>query len=168
MGMYHSTSGKHGFGGYHVRCDTEFTKEQAKALLEAEERLRASKQTQARYAERDDFEWLRDVTLDVQRSVIRDVMKLVAPSPQQMDDYLRALHNLRFRPDIASDPELNQITVYQRFDHSHPGIAAVGAPAIDDADLVDAITGKAVQLSTFVEAAARADVPLVVMAGSAS
>lgn len=50
MGMYHSTSGKHGFGGYHVRCDTEFTKEQAKALLEAEERLRASKQTQARCA----------------------------------------------------------------------------------------------------------------------
>ena len=139
-----------------------------------------------RYAERDDFEWLRDVTLDVQRSVIRDVMKLVAPSPQQMDDYLRALHNLRFRPDIASDPELNQITVCtcrlsfmlrtmashaaadQRFDHSHPGIATVGAPAIDDADLVDAITGKAVQLSTFVDAAARADVPLVVMAGSAS
>lgn len=136
MGMYHSTSGKRGFEPHYVASAVEFTLEQAKAILELEEELRASPAIQAKYTERDDFEWLRDVTLDVQREVLRRVVPdIVATPPPEpfaerhpvsptgmwtsatdasepgMAQALRALHNLRFRADIANNPELSDITV---------------------------------------------------------
>jgi len=49
MGMYHSTSGKRGFGPYEVETCVSFTDAQAKAVLQEEDRLRASPVTQARF-----------------------------------------------------------------------------------------------------------------------
>jgi len=48
MGMYHSTSGKRGFGPHVVPARKHFTRDQARAVLSAEDELRSAPETQAR------------------------------------------------------------------------------------------------------------------------
>jgi len=62
-----------------------------------------------RYSERDDFEWLRNVTLDVQRRAIKHVMGDIDEAGLQQ--HMIALHNLRFSKQVAANPELNNLTV---------------------------------------------------------
>lgn len=165
MGMYHSTSGKAGFERFKYPARVTFTREQAIAILRREDELRFDAKTQERYSEREDFVWIRDVTLDLQRQAITETVPELLKFHDSMNDCLNALHNLRFDDAYAGDNEFSQCTVYQRCDKSHPGTVKQGdALTKVDVPLHDSASGKAVHLSDYYTSGR----PLVVVAGSVS
>ena len=90
----------------------KLTRAQALAVLKAEEAERASSTTQELYSQRDDFEWLRDVTLQAQQRALSAALtdKFIVRNGG-MTQALITLHNLRFDPAIRNDKELSAITV---------------------------------------------------------
>ncbi len=111
MGMFHSTSGKAGYVGYSVPCRVRRLRSgEIHALLRREDELRASDETQRLYSKDDTCEWLRDVTIDVQKKALRQTLPELVLQ-YGIDEMLIALNNLRFDPRVMSDPRLNRLTV---------------------------------------------------------
>lgn len=111
--MFHSTSGKVGYQyhhqplpGYHI------PRYLMKKILIHEDKLRASPEVQALYSQSDDLAWIRDVTLQVQNRALAEYGFTDARG-------LIALNNARL--EYIDDPEMNQLTVYQRLDNSRQG-----------------------------------------------
>lgn len=165
MGMYHSTSGKCGYAGYSLPCSVKLTKSQIRALLTREEELRQHGETQAAYSADDTCEHIRDVTVALQKRAIAETLPSGLVRDTGMETLLVAMHNLRFDPTVAQDPELNAITVYQRMDLSHPGSVKNGCK-LPDATLVTVSDGTTVSLHDLVGMESKT--PTVIVAGSAS
>lgn len=165
MGMYHSTSGKAGYAGYQIPCAYKFKLEDAVAVLTAEDLLRASPLTQDAYSQKEDFEWLKKVTVDCQVAAINKVVP-GAIEEHGVETMLTALHNLRFDPRIAGDPRYNQLTVYQRCDKSHPGTVVEGG-ALADAPMTTS-SGEEVSFVEYLDREEFRGRPVVVVAGSGS
>jgi len=87
-------------------------------ILKREDELRMSREYHTMISEHDTLEWIRDVTENLQKSVLREFgydAKLFLP-------YLQSA-----RARYINDPEMNKITVYQRMDRSRKGMLARGS-----------------------------------------
>ena len=187
--MYHSTSGKLGFTPHAVPLrGKEFipviTKSQMRRILLEENRLRLSRSYQAQitqtgYVLAD----LHRVTLGIQRLAIKHALgtdviarftahanataeaagrhfsKFQTPV---MDNLLTQLHNARYA--YRNDPDMNALTVYQRFDRSRPGSLKTG-DAAPDVTVVDLTTGEERPLLSYLP---DKEEPLVLVCGSVS
>jgi len=110
--MFHSTSGKRGFDPYHSETfGFKIGRSDMKKILEREEELRMGMEYQEKISEKDDLEWIRSVTMELQIRVLNEF--------GFTERYLRSLNNARF--SYKNDPEMNNITVYQRCDKSRRG-----------------------------------------------
>lgn len=155
MGMYHSTSGKSGYGYYgspHARVIPRLVMKQ---ILQREEELRFSQDYHNTISQRDDLKWIREVTLKLQKSVLAEF---------GYDDAkgLLALHNARGK--YLDDPEMNQITVYQRMDRSRKGDLKRGM-SLPDVKL-STLDGKIITLHEFINSRKDPNKPIVITAGS--
>jgi len=68
--MRHFTSGKDGFDYY--ASDHLIPKEYLIPIMRREDELRASPEYQAKYTEKDELQWFRDVTLEIQTKAIEE------------------------------------------------------------------------------------------------
>eukprot|EP00696_Hemimastix_kukwesjijk_P019732 gnl/Hemi2/909_TR323_c0_g1_i1.p2 gnl/Hemi2/909_TR323_c0_g1~~gnl/Hemi2/909_TR323_c0_g1_i1.p2 ORF type:complete len:169 (-),score=46.24 gnl/Hemi2/909_TR323_c0_g1_i1:660-1166(-) len=116
MGMYHSTSGKRGYRVHFHPTPWQLDREQARAVLEAEDALRASKEYQDKYSEQDSLDWLKQVTLEIQTKAL--AAHGFGPC------YISALHNVRSQ--YGEDPAVKALSVYMRQDKSRKGDLCVG------------------------------------------
>ena len=190
MGMYHSTSGKLGFTPYAVRLPQNnhnipvITRDQMRLIMINENRLRLSAPyqqaiTDSGYVLQD----LHRVTLNIQRTAIKQVLGTDVIARFQraateaaeakggpaydkfrhgvMDNLLTQLHNARYQ--YRDDPEMNKLTVYQKFDRSRPGTLQRG-DAAPDVDVVDLASGQRRALLSYLDA----ERPLVLVCGSVS
>lgn len=125
MGMFHSTSGKRGYGFYYIdgRMLQTVDKETMKKMLMREEELRNSKQYHETISLHDDLEWIRDVTVKLQTQVLKE-FGYHETGLSTMDGRMN-LNNAR--AVYLNDPEMNSITVYQRRDRSREGDLKVGS-----------------------------------------
>jgi hypothetical protein len=157
MGMFHSTSGKRGYGFYYVDGHiTRIPKETLKKMLQREEELRKSKEYHETISQHDDLKWIRDVTVKLQKQVLREF---------GYDTKLgrRTLNNARFQ--YLDDPEMNNITVYQRMDRSREGDLKNGY-AVPNVKL-STMSGETVMLHDYIEKMqSGSDRLLVITAGS--
>jgi len=126
MGMYHSTSGKYGFQPHWKPTFLTISKGQLRKIMIREEELRMSEVIQQQYTDSDDLTHLRDVTIALQRqALIENGIDI-----SEIDEALSVLHNARFM--YKNDPDMNNITVYQRMDRSREGDVTMGLPIFDD------------------------------------
>jgi len=95
-----------------------------------EEELRMSEEIQQKYTESDDLAHLRDVTLALQKQAIIE-SGITLP----MSDALNILHSARFVHQ--HDPDMNNITIYQRMDRSREGNVEMGLKIFDDIYVYD-------------------------------
>jgi len=116
--MFHSTSGKDGYGYRYVDYKIVIPKHIMKQILLREEELRMSPEYHEEISKLDDLKWIRDVTLRLQRRVLREFGYNTSTA-------LVALNNARAM--YLNDPEMNQITVYQRRDRSRKGDLFAGS-----------------------------------------
>ena len=197
MGMYHSTSGKLGFTAHAVPLRGTpgdiplITRAQMKAILAAENRLRLGDDYQQRITDTNYvLSDLHAVTLRLQRDAIKEVLgsdvavRLLAQAHASaesdgrkfdkfrhpiMDHLLTQLHNARY--EYKDDPEMNAITVYQRFDRSRRGTLRKG-DAAPNVDVIDLASGEARPLLSYLpqpqEEEAQACDGLVLVCGSVS
>ena len=154
MGMFHSTSGKFGFEPYIVRSRAKLSRTELLNIMTEEDKLRASSKTQEAYSlalntynwkdiqvaikKRDDssqalsfnrdmdkvLEHLADITTSLQEQAIRSFISEDKLIEVGIGEYLKTLRNARF--EYRNDDEMNNITVYQRFDKSQRGTHGVG------------------------------------------
>jgi len=140
MGMYHSTSGKVGYQYHRQPVDFHIPRYLMKKILIHEDKLRASPEVQALYSQSDDLGWIRDVTLQVQNLALKEY-GITDPKG------LIALNNARF--EYLDDPEMNNLTVYQRMDNSRQGKLLDGA-ILPDVPLAT-LDGKEVTLYQYLD-----------------
>lgn len=119
MGMFHSTSGKRGYDWYSPpgsQILNLIPRSIMKQMLKREEELRMSKQYHEKISMHDDLAWIRDVTIDIQKQVLREFGYNNTAGMTALN-YARVQYN--------DDPEMNKITVYQRQDRSRLGNLSV-------------------------------------------
>jgi hypothetical protein len=168
MGMFHSTSGKSGWNYYQSvgtpRLEKrwfELQKAKIKRLLIAEDELRLSDFYQKRYSEKDTLQHLRDVTVEIQKEACKKA---------GMEYDWWAIETLRAaREAYLDDPEMNQLTVYQRHDTSRRGDLRVGHVA-PDAALLDLAGQETTLMQYFASLNEHLSqpLPLVLLVGSVS
>jgi len=160
MGMYHSSSGKEGFGAYVGSPVSYFTKEIIRKILIREDELRASDFWQSEYSKEDRLQWFEEVTHRIQIEALED--NGVA-AEELLTRGIDALRRARFR--YKDDPNMNQLTVYMRNDRSREGSLLQG----DDAPNVPlhTIEGTPIMLHEYIKNL-NSNKPLFVMAGSIS
>jgi len=140
MGMAHYTSGKNGYFVNHFGSHIRFSNEQKGELLRDEQRLRDSDRYQELYSRKDDLMWFRDVTIMLQLECLQEIIEDIRNisqlnSPGEAED--RALKSLwSLRSDCREDPNLSNVTVYQKHDRSREGTLTKGVVA-PDATLAD-------------------------------
>jgi len=163
--MYHSTSGKKGFRAYQQPWEPPFLvipKTQMKLILQREEELRASLEIQNQYTESDDLAHLRDVTIELQKRALREN----GIKEEHLQQALNILHSARFT--YQHDPEMNNITIYQRKDRSREGNVQMGLPIFDDI-VVYNLEGKPVVLKRYIdELLSQNPLPVLIFSGSVS
>jgi len=127
--MFHSTSGKAGFHAYRgadplvggQSWSTLFNKNLTKEIMIKENELRLSDWAQKEYSQRDTLSWIRSVTKDIQNKAVLEVLsansayRSLAP-----ESCLEMLKQARF--NWRDDPDMANLTVYQKYDHSQPGV----------------------------------------------
>jgi len=119
MGMFHSTSGKSGYQYHHVHESraTVIPRGVMKQILQREDELRFSPAYHQTISRHDDLQWIRDVTLALQKGVLTEFGYGDAQG-------LMALHNARV--EYMKDEEMGKLTVYQRMDRSRLGCLFAG------------------------------------------
>jgi len=158
MGMLHSSSGKRHFELYHEPTNYKIPKGVMKAILIREDQLRASAEYQAKYNEDDDLSHFREVTRELQLQALREVGIVDA----ELLDALVVLNNARF--DYKDDPEMNQLTVYQRLDRSRQGTLK-NESKLPNVPLIDE-EGKSVMFADIEAESAAQGKALAIIAGS--
>jgi len=153
--MYHSTSGKRGFLPYIVDTMLQIEPSQMKKIFEREEELRMGTEYHDKISEKDDVKWIRDVTVALQEQVLAEF--------GYGKEYLVVLRNARYQ--YRNDPEMNQITVYQRCDRSKDGDIEHGGyyPNITNLFRLD---GSNVSLDLFIFEQANPAEHVLILAGS--
>ncbi|KAL9649086.1 hypothetical protein ABK040_008463 [Willaertia magna] len=125
MGMFHSTSGKHGYNLYQVPTDFKITKEEMILLLTIEQSLRRSEEIQQEYTEADYDELkLEKITEKLQNEAIKRVFNLTQKDGELFDKCLIALRNARVI--YKDDKDINQLTDYFKYDISRQGNLNIG------------------------------------------
>jgi len=153
MGMYHSTSGKHGFNAYEQSCDYVIDKEQLKKILIREDELRYSEEYQNDLTLNDDLTWIRDVTEKIQ-------IQALAENGISDPRGLVVLRNARFK--YKNDPTMNKLTVYMRQDRSTQVHLFRGNDAPDAR--LSTLDGKEINLYEYIRSLS--NLPLVLLVGS--
>jgi len=162
MGMYHSTSGKYGFQPHWKPSFLTIPKWQLKKIMMREEELRMSEEIQQKYTDSDNLEHLRNVTINLQRRALLENGII----EDQMEEALNVLHNARFM--YQHDPDMNNITIYQRKDRSREGNVEMGLPIKEDITVYD-LESKQVNLHQYVkDLVANDPLPVIIFAGSVS
>jgi len=83
-----------------------------------------------------------------------------------MEEALNVLHNARFM--YQHDPDMNNITIYQRKDRSREGNVEMGLPIKEDITVYD-LESKQVNLHQYVkDLVANDPLPVIIFAGSVS
>lgn len=154
MGMFHSTSGKFGFEPHVVLSRARLSRDELLRIMTEEDKLRASKETQEAYSQAlRTYNWngvklhrtgrndgSQALTLNRKMDSILEELALITTNLQEhaielyipsdkirqtgMGEYLKALRNARF--EYRNDDEMNNLTVYQRYDKSKRGELGVG------------------------------------------
>jgi len=126
-----------------------------------EEELRMSEEIQQKYTESDDLAHLRDVTLALQKQAIIE-SGITLP----MSDALNIIHSARFVHQ--HDPDMNNITIYQRMDRSREGNVEMGLKIFDDIYVYD-LDSNRINLKKYItDLLAKEPLPIVIFAGSVS
>jgi hypothetical protein len=131
-----------------------------KSILIREDELRASTEYQEKYNQQDDLTWFRDVTREIQMRALRENGII----EEELNTALVVLNNARF--DYKDDPEMNQLTVYQRLDRSREG-SLKEQHKLPNVRLVDE-EGKTVMLADIEAKSASNGKALAIIAGSVS
>jgi len=118
MGMMHFTSGKNGYEYHHGSNPPHIRipKEKLIEVLKLEDIYRSSPEYQAKYSQKDELSWYRDVTIELQKRALLET----GLDESDITTGLSELWDARGR--WQNDPEINQLTVYQRKDRSVRGI----------------------------------------------
>jgi len=122
MGMMHFTSGKNGYEYWRPHGVEDSSEKRVRIpkaklieVLELEDKYRSSPEYQAKYSEKDELSWYRDVTLEIQKRALLET----GLNEDEISIGLSELWEARGR--WQWDPEVNQLTVYQRKDRSRRG-----------------------------------------------
>jgi len=189
--MFHSTSGKYGFEPHVVQTLAQFTREELIKVLIEEDSLRASQEIQDQYTNAlMNFDWTTDDVehyKNSQSQMFKDKMEIVLERladittqlqetsiwrhiPKEkinslgIQECLKVLRNARFQ--FQDDPEINQLTVYQRSDRSRKGNLMIGSQAPNI--LLNVINDKMSNNSEVELLSLQQGKPLVLMCGSVS
>jgi len=138
--------------------EIRFNKRLWKKVLQKEDELRSSEWAQNEYGADDSEAWLRDVTLKIQRRALTE-NDLPANSK-----YLDMLHTCRLA--FENDPEMNKLTVYQRYDRSTAGTLKAGDD-LPDAPLLN-FDGSLTSLHEYILTTHDSNKPLVIYSASVS
>jgi len=107
-------------------------------------------------SQRDDLQWIRDVTEEVQK-------KILAEFGYDRPEGRMALNYARYQ--YKEDPEMNQITVYQRQDRSTEGTLVVGCAL--PYTMLSTLEGEEISLHDYIKKIqGNSGRPLVITAGS--
>lgn len=160
MGMFHSTSGKVGYDNYAVSSYSHIIpKNVMKQILQREDEMRFSVEYHTAISQHENLTWIRDVTIEMQRAVLREFGYDDALS-------LNLLHAARTQ--YKDDEEMNKLAVYQRMDRSRRGELVVGCdvPCVT----ISTLDGGTIILQDYMEQLKRKrggeSRPIVITAGS--
>lgn len=165
--MFHSTSGKMGYGMRYSPPGLErpeggrvIPKSIMKKILQREDEMRfSSAYLNAISLHEGDLKWIRDVTVQMQKDVLREF---------GYDDAkgLMALNSAR--AEYIDDDEMNKLTVYQRMDRSRKGDLVKGDLLPNVA--LSTLDGRNITLHEYIEEIKKSrggeDRPMVITAGS--
>jgi len=112
------------------------------------------------YSKKDDLAWFRDVTLEIQTRALLE-------SGLDKENIKMALEMLwSTRGQYNDDPDVNQLTIYQRKDRSRAGALAPGGdmPNVP----LQTLAGSETDLKTYCKSLKNPELPLFLISGSVS
>jgi len=137
----------------------DIPKAKMREVMLKETELRLSEKYQTEYSKQESLDWARAVTITIQKKALEACG--FEPAPANLKQLQEA------RGKYANDPEMNKLTIPQKYDHSAAGQLRVG-DALPDAVLLD-MAGQRTGLHDYLNKQKADDATaLCVLAGSVS